>query len=61
MDCSPPGSSVHGIFREEYWNAMPFPTPGIFPDSGIISTSPTWEALSRKLNIARESQKQESL
>ena len=27
MDCSPPGSSVHGIFQEEYWSGLPFPTP----------------------------------
>ena len=26
MDCSPPGSSVHGIFsRQEYWSGLPFP------------------------------------
>ena len=23
MDCSPPGSSVHGIFQEEYWSGLP--------------------------------------
>ena len=28
MDCSPPGSSVHGIFRQEYWSGLPFPSPG---------------------------------
>ena len=28
MDCSPPGSSVHGIFRQEYWSGLPFPAPG---------------------------------
>ena len=22
MDCSPPGSFVHGIFRQEYWNGL---------------------------------------
>ena len=27
MDCSPPGSSVHGIFRQEYWSGVPFPSP----------------------------------
>ena len=25
MDCSPPGSSVHGISQEEYWCELPFP------------------------------------
>ena len=24
MDCSPPGSSVHGIFRQKYWSGLPF-------------------------------------
>ena len=23
MDCSPPGSSVHGISRQEYWSGVP--------------------------------------
>ena len=31
MDCSPPGSSVHGI-PQEYWNGLPFPSPGDLPD-----------------------------
>ena len=25
MDCSPPGSSIHGIFQEEYWSGVPLP------------------------------------
>ena len=25
MDCSPPGSSIHGILREEYWSGWPDP------------------------------------
>ena len=27
MDWSPPGSSVHGISRQEYWSGLPFPSP----------------------------------
>ena len=27
MDCSPPGSSAHGISRQEYWSGVPFTTP----------------------------------
>ena len=27
IDCSPPGSSVHGIFQAEYWSGMPLPSP----------------------------------
>ena len=36
MDCSPPGSSVHGFPRQEYWSGLPFPFPGIFPDQGCF-------------------------
>ena len=25
VDCSPPGSSVHGFSRQEYWRGLPFP------------------------------------
>ena len=34
MDCSPPGSSVHGFSRQEYCSRLPFPPPGIFPTQG---------------------------
>ena len=58
MDCSFPGSSVHGIFRQKYWSRLPFPTPGDLPSPGIepttleppelagrfFTTSATWEA-----------------
>ena len=28
MDCSLPGSSVHGIFQaKEYWSGLPLPSP----------------------------------
>ena len=33
MDCSPPGSPVHGISQEEYWSGLPCPSPGDLPDS----------------------------
>ena len=35
MNCSLPGSSVHGFTRQEYWNGFPFPPPGDLPDPGI--------------------------
>ena len=41
MDCSPPGSSVHGISRQEYWSGVPFPSLGDLPDSGIKAMSPS--------------------
>ena len=27
IDGSPPGSSVHGISRQEYWSGVPLPSP----------------------------------
>ena len=39
MDCSPPGSSVHGVLQE-YWNGLPCPPPGDLPDPGIEPGSP---------------------
>ena len=39
MDCSPPGSSVHGIILARYWSGSPFPAPGDLPDPGIKSVS----------------------
>ena len=40
MDCSLPGSSVHGIFWQEYWSGLPFPSSGDLPDPGIKPKSP---------------------
>ena len=44
MDCSPPGSSIHGILQQEYWSGLPFPSPGNLPDLGIEPRSPTLQA-----------------
>src|SRR5574339_651718 len=27
MDCSLPGSSVHGFSRQDYWSGVPLPSP----------------------------------
>ena len=35
VDCSPPGSSVHEVSRQEFWSGVPFPPPGDLPDPGI--------------------------
>ena len=56
MDCSPPGSSVHGISQARILKWLPFPSPGDLPDPGITPASPelagrffttgaAWEAL----------------
>ena len=59
MDCSLPGSSVHGSSRQEYWRGLPCASPGILPTQGLtpcllcllhwqagsfIITSATWES-----------------
>ena len=57
MDCSLPGSSVHGISRQDYWSGLPFTSPENLPDGwiepmsfmspalagGFFTTSTTWE------------------
>ena len=35
LDCSPPGSSVHGIPSQEYWSGLPCPPQGDLPDPEI--------------------------
>ena len=58
MECSSPGSSVHGIFQARNTGGGCIPTPGDLPDPGIepvslalpalagcfFNTSATWEA-----------------
>ena len=39
MDCSPPGSSVRGILRQEQWSGLPCPSLGDLPDPWMKSTS----------------------
>ena len=41
-DCSPPGSSVHGISQQEYSSVLPFPTSRYLPHPG---TEPTYLVL----------------
>ena len=66
MDCSLPGSSVHGISRQEHWSGLPSPPPGDLPNPGFehaslmspalaggfftTSTSLTWETPVAYLN-----------
>ena len=46
INCSPPGTSVHGMgfSRQEYWSGLPFPSPGVLPDPGIKPRSPALQA-----------------
>ena len=43
-DCSPPGSSVHGISWQEYWNGLPFRSPGELLNPGTECRSPALQA-----------------
>ena len=44
IDCSPPSSSVHGIFQARMLE-LPFPSPEDLPNPGIKPTSLTYPAL----------------
>ena len=44
MDCSPPGSSVHGILQARILEWMPCPPPGDLPNPGMEPTSPALQA-----------------
>ena len=57
MDCSLPGSSVHGIFQarllewvaiafsQGYWSGLLFPSPEDLPNPGIEARSPALHML----------------
>ena len=38
MDCSPPGSSILGIFQQEYWSGVPLPSPYV-DDTTVMAES----------------------
>ena len=44
MDCSPPGSSVHGILQARILDWVAIPSPGDFPNPGIEPRSPELQA-----------------
>ena len=47
MDCSPPGSSVHGILQARILgchSGLPFSSPGDLPNPGIEPRSPAMQA-----------------
>ena len=44
MDYIPPGSSVMGFSRQEYWSEVPCPPPGNLPNPGIEPGSPALQA-----------------
>ena len=44
MDCSLPGSSIHGILQQQYWSVLPFPSLGALSESGMEHGSPALQA-----------------
>ena len=40
MDCSLPGSSVHGFSRQKFWSGLPCPSSGDLPDPRFELMSP---------------------
>ena len=40
MDCSPPGSSIHGILQARILEWVAIPSLGDFPDPGMEHSSP---------------------
>ena len=51
MDCSLPGSSVHGISQQEYWSGLPLSCPGDLPDPAIEPSSLVSPALAGRFFI----------
>ena len=45
MDCSPPGSAVHGILQARILEWVAFPSLGDLPNPGIEPVSPVSTAL----------------
>ena len=43
------------FFRQEYWNGLPFPSPGDLPDPGIRPESPGSPALAGRLSACQYS------
>ena len=44
MDCSPPGSPVHGILQARIWSGLPCPSPGDLSNPGVEQGSPALQA-----------------
>ena len=50
MDCSPPGSSVHGILQTRILEWVAMLSPGDLPDPGIELAPPAWQVNSLLLS-----------
>ena len=56
IDCSPPGSSVHGILQARILEGLPFPPPGDLLNPGIEPSSPALQADSLPLSHNNKTQ-----
>ena len=56
MDCSLPGSSIHGILQARILEWMPCPPPGDLPTPGVERGSPALQAASLPSELHRRSQ-----
>ena len=45
MDCTLPGSSIHGIFQAKYWSGVPLPSPFLWDDCVNISKNSVFRKL----------------
>ena len=50
-----------GFSRQEYWNGLPFPPPGDFPDPGNKPTSPVSPAFTGRFFITEPPGKPQEL
>ena len=50
VDCSPPGSSLHGISQARILQWLPFPSPGDLSDLEIKPEAPAWQVDSLPLS-----------
>ena len=50
MDCSLPCSPDHRFPRQEYWNGLPSPSPGVFPIQGLNRHLLHWQVDSFTMN-----------
>ena len=60
MDCCPPGPLSMGIFRQEYWSGLPFPSPQDHPHPGITGRQILyhWAILEALLDLVARAKKQ---
>ena len=61
LDCSPPGSSVHGILQARILEWLPLPTPGDLSNPGIEPTSLASPALTGRFLTTEPPEKPQSL